>query len=105
MKNGMIALAVVVSAAGVLAGAASAEKPIGLEKNNAYVREVPHTATCTPLGYGFKVSYRYEVRRTITEIGTQRQIDSVFIQSCHRIINFMICSSRERDLLSAQAAS
>ena len=67
MKTGLIALAVAVSAAGVLAAAASADKPIVLEKNNEYVRSVPHAATCTPFGYAFTVSYRYEVRRTITE--------------------------------------
>jgi hypothetical protein len=62
-----LALAAAVSAAGVLAAAASADNPIVLEKNHEYVRAVPGTATCKPFGYAFTVSYRYEVRRTITE--------------------------------------
>src|SRR5262245_36078349 len=62
-----IALAVAVLAAAAVVAAASADTPNVLEKNHAYVREVPHAATCTPFGYAFTVSYRYEVRRTITE--------------------------------------
>src|SRR5262245_24133476 len=63
----MVAPAVAPATAAVLAGAAAADKPIVLERNHAYVREVPHAATCTPLGFTFTVSYRYGVRRTITE--------------------------------------
>jgi hypothetical protein len=63
----VVALAVAAATAAVIAGTASADKPIVLEQNHAYVREVLHAATCTPFGYGFTVSYRYEVRRTITE--------------------------------------
>jgi hypothetical protein len=62
----VVALAAAAATAAVLAGGASADKPIVLEQNHEYVREVPHAATCTPFG-GFTVSYRYEVRRTITE--------------------------------------
>src|SRR5262245_60209035 len=62
-----VALAVAVSTAAALAGAAFADSPNVLERNHTYVREVPHAATCTPFGYAFTVSYRYEVRRTITE--------------------------------------
>ena len=60
-------LAVDASVAAVLADGASADKPTVLEKNNEYVRPVPGTATCKAFGYAFTVSYRYEVRRTITE--------------------------------------
>ena len=63
----LVALAVAASTAAVVAGGASADKPNVLERNHAYVREVPHTATCEPFGYAFTVSYRYDVRRTITE--------------------------------------
>jgi hypothetical protein len=63
----MLALAAAVSASGVLAGAASADQPSVLERNHAYVREVPHAATCKPYGYTFTVSYNYDVVRTITE--------------------------------------
>jgi hypothetical protein len=66
-RRWMLALSVTVSTAAVLAGAASADRPIALERNHAYVREVPHAATCAPYGYAFTVSYRYDVRRTITE--------------------------------------
>jgi hypothetical protein len=41
----MFAFVVAVTAAAVLAGAASADKPNVLEKNHAHVREVPHAAT------------------------------------------------------------
>jgi hypothetical protein len=66
-RNLIVALAVALSAAAVLAGAASADKPNVVEKNHAYVREVPQTPMCKAFGYTFTVSYRYEVRRTITE--------------------------------------
>ena len=62
-----LVLAAAASTAAVLAGAASADTPSVLERNHAYVREVPHAATCKPSGYAFTVSYRYDVRRTITE--------------------------------------
>jgi hypothetical protein len=62
-----LALAAAVSTAAVLAGAASADTPSVLERNHAYVREVPHAATCKPFGYAFTVSYHYDVVRTITE--------------------------------------
>lgn len=62
-----LALTAAMAAAGVLAGAASADKPNVLERNHAYVREVPHAATCKKYGYTFTVSYHYDVRRTITE--------------------------------------
>jgi hypothetical protein len=62
-----LALAVAVTTAPVLAGAASADKPNPLERNHQYVREVSGTATCKPYGYTFTVSYHYDVRRTITE--------------------------------------
>ena len=48
-------------------GAAAADQPNVLERNHAYVREVPHAATCKPYGYAFTVSFHYDVRRTITE--------------------------------------
>jgi hypothetical protein len=66
-RRWMLALAVAVSTAAVLAGAAAADRPNVLERNHAYVREVPHAATCKPYGYAFTVSYRYDVVRTITE--------------------------------------
>lgn len=66
-RRWVLAPSVVVSAAAVLAGVASADKPTVLERNHAYVREVLHAATCTPFGYAFTVSYHYDVRRTITE--------------------------------------
>jgi hypothetical protein len=66
-RRWMLALAVTLSAAAVLAGAASADQPIFLEQNHAYVREVPHSATCKPYGYPFGVSYHYDVVRTIQE--------------------------------------
>jgi hypothetical protein len=66
-RRWMLALGVVVSTAAVLAGAAAADQPNVLERNHAYVREVPHAATCKPYGYAFTVSFHYDVRRTITE--------------------------------------
>jgi hypothetical protein len=63
----MLALAAAMSTAAVLTGAASADQPNVLERNHAYVREVPHAATCKPLGFAFTVSYHYDVVRTITE--------------------------------------
>jgi hypothetical protein len=66
-RRWMLALAVAVSTAAVLAGTASADQPNVLERNHAYIREVPHAATCKPYGYTFAVSYHYDVRRTITE--------------------------------------
>jgi hypothetical protein len=66
-RRWMLALVVTVSAAAVLAGAASADQPIFLEQNHAYVREVPQAATCKPSGYTFTVSYHYDVVRTIKE--------------------------------------
>jgi len=62
-----LAVAAAFSTAAVLAGAASADTPSVLERKDAYVREVPHAATCKPFGYAFTVSYRYDVVRTITE--------------------------------------
>ncbi len=66
-RRRMLALAVAASAATVLTGAASADSPTVLERNHAYVREVPRAATCKPFGYTFTVSYHYAVVRTITE--------------------------------------
>ena len=63
----MLALAVAGSTAAVLAGSAFADRPNVLERNHAYVREVPNAATCKPFGYTFTVSFHYDVRRTITE--------------------------------------
>jgi hypothetical protein len=66
-RRWMFALAAAVSTAAALAGAAAAEQPNVLERNHAYVREVPHAATCKPSGHSFTVSYHYDVVRTITE--------------------------------------
>ena len=63
----LLALAAALFAAAALTGAASANMPNVLERNHAYVRDVPHAATCTPFGYTFTVSYHYDVVRTITE--------------------------------------
>jgi hypothetical protein len=63
----MLVLTVAVSAAAVLAGVASAAEPLVVERNHAYVREVPHASTCKPYGYEFTVSYHYDVVRSITE--------------------------------------
>jgi hypothetical protein len=63
----MLVLTVASSVAAVLAGAASAVEPLVVEKNNTYVREVPHASTCKPFGYAFTVSYHYDVVRSITE--------------------------------------
>ena len=65
MKKLVLFISVALSLAAV--GAASADRPTVLEQNHAYVREVPHAATCRPSGYTFTVSFRYEVRRTITQ--------------------------------------
>jgi hypothetical protein len=67
MRAWMLALAVAGCTAAVQAGAASADKPTVVERNHAYVREVPGAATCKPYGYTFTVSYHYDVVRTITE--------------------------------------
>jgi hypothetical protein len=67
IKFRLTLIAVAACAAAVLVGAASADKPTVLEQNHEYVREVPHAATCVPFGYAFRVSYHYDVRRTITE--------------------------------------
>jgi hypothetical protein len=66
-RRWMLALAVAVSTAAVLAGSAAADQPNVLERKHAYVREVPHAATCKPYGYTFTISYHYDVVRTITE--------------------------------------
>jgi hypothetical protein len=63
----MLALAVAISTAAVLAGSASADRPNVIERNHAYIREVPNAATCKPFGYTFTVSFHYDVRRSITE--------------------------------------
>jgi len=63
----MLVLTVALSAAAVLAGAASAVQPLVVERNHTYIREVPHASTCKPYGYTFTVSYHYDVVRSITE--------------------------------------